>query len=125
MGRQFQEESPSHAQLTRLMWRQRLRTVVPIAVVLIIVVGVLGVFYLDPWRPGERLSGTAVGLHQTQSEDYHPTRLVVELDSGNTVILSGRAPALFEKGRRVLIQEEISQIMGRRRYRFISYQEGD
>ncbi len=107
--------------LTWLIWRARARAIVPIALILVPIVAIFAVVALDRAEPGATLPGTLVGLHQPQSETPQPTQFVVQLDSGPAVEVGGTATLLFEKGRRVIVREQVSRFLGRRKYTFVRY----
>ena len=124
MARHPLEKETANEKLDRLVRRERMKRLAPIALALLLVLGGFGVWSGEPWDKGDRLGSTIVRFAKPQWDTWRPTLLIVELDSGAVVKLGGSENLLFEKGRRVVVQEHVSQILGRRRYSFLAYEDG-
>ena len=125
MGRHPLERRDPYAELTRLIWKQRLKTAVRIGLFVIPLLVLLIAYYADPIESPTHVIGFVVGLHQAQSEVPSPPQFIVQLDSGQTVIASGAQRALFRKNRRAPLSERRTMILGRRSYSFVRYLEDE
>lgn len=123
MTRDRIRQKERHTQLTRLMWRERLRRIVPVALLLLLVLGGFGVWYGDPWEQGERQGASIAHLVKPQVETWKTAVLMVRLENGAVVRLEGSENLRFEKGRRLIVQTYVSQFLGRRRYSFVAYED--
>lgn len=122
MARHRIKQQARNRQLTRLMWRERLKRSVPVALLLLLVLGGFGVWYGDPWVEGGRRDAMIARLVKSQVKTWEPAVLMVELEDGSVVRLGGSENLKFEKGRQVTVQEYVSRILGRRRYSFVAYE---
>ena len=125
MGQPSHHQPDPYRQLTWLIWKHRIWVAARICLVVIPILAALVAFVGDPYGDPEIVTGTVVGLHQTQSETARNTQFVVRLDSGETVIVSNSEWILFEKGRSAVLEWRQSMLFGWQRYRFVRYLEND
>jgi len=109
--------------LNRMIWRQRFRAALPLAGAFAIFLVLAAVFWFDPSEPVAQVTGTVVGIRKPQDDVWRPSRLVVTLNSGQTVTVGDTDHLRFQPGRSVILQEYVSQVFGRRSYRFVAYEE--
>lgn len=118
------------ASVKRPRWRELGQRMGLFASTLLIVGLVLAfvalIFVLEADTPGSeaQVHGTVTGLYQAQSESHaSPTRVVVRLDDGRVVVVLETEHRLFRMGRRVVVFEETSRLLGWKTYRFGHYLE--
>ena len=112
------------SRLTRLIWLSRLKIALPIAAVLGLFMAAGAVLTLEPWTKTATRQGTVVGLwHHGGEEPTPPPILTVELDDGPVVRVSRTEHLISAQGRRMLVQERVSRILGRRSYSFVRFLE--
>lgn len=132
MGQTPRKNKSIHRRLTWLIWQQRLRSnLLAIGFLLAIIVLIsVGLYWqYDKWEDvewdkGAQIYGVVVNF--THREDYdggasQVRNLIVKLDSGQMVTVGRTSNLLFQKGRRILVREEISKKHEKRRYRFVKY----
>jgi peptidoglycan/LPS O-acetylase OafA/YrhL len=110
-----------HGRLVKLIWLDRFRRLRPALYVLVPILVLGSAFWLDPQRPGDKLRGTMTGIVTSQSDTGTSHHITFTLDSGGTFALSG-APK-YREGARVVVQEYVTRFLGRRTYRFVSFEE--
>ncbi len=113
-------DAEKRAQLTRLLWRDRLKWFLWPGLLLL----VFGVFYLtwlaESWTPGRTLNAQFLDLEGSlEPGTGPPTRIIVKTEEGREGLLAGARHITFRKGRRIVVREETSDIFGRVRYRFV------
>ncbi len=112
-------------------WReigQRLRLLaVTILVAGFLVAILVFIFVIEADVPGSevQVQGTVTGLHGSQSSDdlVAHTRFIVQLDDGRVVVVRETEHRVFRMGKRVVVFEETSRILGWKTYRFADYLE--
>ena len=70
---------------------------------------IIGIF--DPLVPGEQKLGTVAGLHQPPVYRGTETHFLIKLDNGAIIEIDGTGMGIFQKGRRVIVQEFTSKIL--------------
>ena len=105
-------------QLEWLIWKDRLRRFLPVVAGVLAFVALLSILPRGSWEAAREVNGTLVALHQPPGE-------VVELENGQQRMVPFTARLSFEKGRRVILQEEVHSTHGGTRYRFLRFVEAE
>ncbi|MCG8593500.1 MAG: hypothetical protein MI785_03895 [Kiloniellales bacterium] len=112
-------------QLERLIWKDRLRRFLPVVAGVLAFVALLSILPRGSWEASQEVNGTLIALHQPPGEDAGPPEWVVELENGQQRMVPFTARLSFEKGRRVILQEEVHSTHGGTRYRFLRFVEAE
>ena len=112
-------------ELERLIWKDRLRRILPVAAGVLAFVALLAVLPRGAWVKSQEVTATVVALHQPEGEPPAPVEWVVELETGQQRMVPYTSKLGFEKGRRVVLQEEVHSTHGGTRYLFLRYAEPD
>ena len=106
--------------LDRLLWSHKLKTQVLPAALLIALFAAFGISYLDAWTPVRVLAGEVLHPPGIDSEETIGNyAFTARLESGKTVRVKSEMRIMAPKGARVSVQEEVSRILRRKRYRLI------
>ncbi len=112
-------------ELERLIWKDRIMRVLPVAAAVLAFVALMSILPRGGWEKSQEVTGTLVALLQPQSEPAESSEWVVELDDGQERLVPFTSQLAFEKGRRVVLQEEVHNTHGGTRYRFLRYVEAE
>ena len=117
-------------ELERLIWKDRLRRYLPVVAGVLAFVVLLSILPRGTWEESQEVTGTLVALHQPEGQLSDgqtpvPTEWVVELDDGQQRIVPYTSKLRFEKGRRVVLQEEVHSTHGGTRYLFLRYADAE
>ncbi len=117
-------------ELERLIWKDRLRRYLPVVAGVLAFVVLLSILPRGTWEESQEVTGTLVALHQPEGQLSDgqtpvPTEWVVELDDGQQRIVPYTSKLSFEKGRRVVLQEEVHSTHGGTRYLFLRYADAE
>ncbi len=118
-------ETSRKKELERLIWKDRLRRYLPVVVGVLAVIAVLAILPRGAWVKSQEVTATLVALHQPEGEAEPAAEWVVELADGQTRTVPFTSKLSFEKGRRVILQEEVHSTHGGTRYLFLRYAEAD
>ncbi|WP_419904200.1 hypothetical protein [Kiloniella sp.] len=107
--------------IARELWIQRYRDFRwPILFIGILIFGLV-VYVGDKREAGPDVMGTVISLQGDNSDAPKPSRLVVRLDSGAEIIVNQSGNIPFHEGKRVLLKQTITRILGFHRYYFVRY----
>jgi hypothetical protein len=118
-------DSSRKKQLERLIWKDRLMRILPVAAAVLAFVALMSILPRGGWERSQKVTGTLVALHQPQNVPSAQTEWVVQLEDGQERLVPFTSKLNFEKGRRVILQEEVHNTHGGTRYRFLRYVEAD
>ena len=118
-------ETSRKRELERLIWKDRLRRYLPVVAGVLAFVVLLSILPRGTWEKSQEVSATLVALHQPQGEAEPAAEWVVELADGQTRTVPFTSKLSFEKGRRVILQEEVHNTHGGTRYLFLRYADAE
>lgn len=96
-----------------------------IAVAALAVISLGALLGMDTAGSEVQVTGRLTGLYQPQTDIPPPPSFLVRLDSGEVVEVPGPERTVFRRGKRVLLFEQTSRILGRKTYRFSRYLEDE
>ncbi|MFD2207572.1 hypothetical protein [Kiloniella antarctica] len=115
------KKSKINACITREVWIQRFRDLRWNALFVILLIAALVIYTADAREAGPNVRGNVISLHSGSSEKPKPSRLVVRLDSGHEVLVSGSSNIPVYIGKRVLLSQTVTKLFGVHRYYFVRY----
>lgn len=111
--------SDAKRKLDRLLWGRRLKTQVLPAAILVVIVAAYGTWEMDEWKPDRVLAGSITRPPGSSKYDSANLSLTAALETGKTVHVESDFRILAPNGTRITVQQEISRIFHRKRYRLI------
>lgn len=105
--------------LDRLIWERRLKMQVLPAAILVVIVAAYGIWEMDEWKPDRVLAGSITRPPGNSKHDTANFSLTAALETGKTVRVESDIRILAPKGTRITVQQEVSRILHRKRYRLI------
>ncbi len=108
-------------ELERLIWKDRLKRILPVAAAVLAFVALMSILPYGGWEKSQEVNATLVALRQPPGETQEAPEWVVELDDGQERLVPFTSNLNFEKGRRVILQEEVHNTHGGTRYRFLRF----
>lgn len=107
------------ARLTRLIWRDRLKWFLAPGAILFVMGVIFLVWFADPWTAGRELGASVLDLEGNIEPGRRRTKIIIKTEDGREGLLVDDRPFTLGKGRRIVVREETSLILGRVRYRFV------
>ena len=108
-------------ELERLIWKDRLMRILPVAAAVLAFVALMSILPRGGWEQSQEVTATLVALRQPPGQSQEAPEWVVELDDGQERLVPFTSNLNFEKGRRVILQEEVHNTHGGTRYRFLRF----
>ena len=110
-------------ELERLIWKDRLRRILPIVGGVLALLVLFVVMPWGSWVPQGEVNATLVRERQAATEIGGLTEWVVELETGERPVVSLSAASDLEQGRHVVLRAEVHSNHGGKRYVFVRYGE--
>lgn len=109
------------SKLTRLIRRERLGAISLGVVVVLLGLGLYLASFLEPWTSSEVITAEVIGFHGVRCRACGSTEALVRLADGREGVVENPQPLTFLIGQRILVRQETSSILGRRRLWFVGF----
>jgi hypothetical protein len=119
-GKQHAQTSKKRVVQESKWYNTVLKTIVTLGFIGIII-GLPFVWYAEPFEVTGQYKGKISGLYQRQTRYGSPTRFLITLENGKIVAVNPSQMGVFQRGRRVIVEESVSKYFRRHHYMFVRY----
>ncbi len=78
--------------------------------------------WFESFTPSVQVTGTVTSKNKNVYSDKAPTQVVVALDNGGYAQIDQDFMGVFQKGKKVILQEYVSTLFSRKKYTFVRYE---
>jgi hypothetical protein len=114
-------QAPKKRVIQESKWYKTFFTVIMTVGFIGLIIGLLFVWYTDPFEVTGEYKGKISGLYQRQTRYGSPTRFQITLENGKIVDVNPAKMGVFQMGQRVIVKEYVSKYFRRNHYVFVRY----
>ncbi len=90
--------------------------------IVILTLTFFAISWFESYTPSKQVTGTVNSINKDIHSDKAPAQIVVVLDNGGYAQIDQDFVGVFQKGKKVVLQEYVSSIFRRKKYIFIRYE---